>query len=62
MRRYEHVVIAEGQHLTPCEQKIVDLHLECNEGENARFSAFMGPRASMYAARCVLGCIAWMRS
>ena len=51
----------------PCEKKIIDLHLECNEGKSlgtaygsTGFSACMRPRASIYVARCVLGCIAWM--
>ena len=45
----------------------MDLRLECNEGENldtasgpTRFSAFMGPRANMYVARCILGFVVWM--
>ena len=51
----------------PAGKKIIDLHLECNEGESlytaygqAGFSAFMRPRANMCVARCVLGCIVWM--
>ena len=39
----------------------------CDEGESldtaygpTGFSAFMRPRANMYVARCVLGCIVWM--
>ena len=43
---------------------LIDLHLECNEGGSldttygpTGFSAFMGPRANMYVARCVLGCV-----
>ena len=51
----------------PREKKMIDLRLECNEGENLNtaygptgFSAFMGSRANIYVARCVVGCIVWM--
>ena len=54
---------------SPCEKKIIDLHLECNQGEildtacgPTGFSAFMRPRAYMFVARCVSGCIVWMCS